>query len=186
MRLLEVRRHARRERPAQHLIQRGVLMARALGEQLGPFDLVVSSPLARCVETAVAMGFAVDEECPELAGPDVRGETFPGSDDVDWDTGYAGFARLFAQGGAFAEFARGQAAIWLDIARRLPEGGRALIVGHGGFIEGGAVAAFPDADHATWGRTVRHCEGVLVGVEEDRFASIEVLRVKRALRQLGR
>jgi broad specificity phosphatase PhoE len=185
MRLLEVRRHARRERPAQHLIQRGVMMARTLGETLGPFGLVVSSPLARCVETAVAMGFAVDETCPELAGADVRGETFPGIDDVDWDAGYAGFARLLTQGGAFAEFARGQAAIWLSSALLLPEGGRALIVGHGGFIEGGAVAAFPDADHVSWGRTVRHCEGVLVRIDGDRFVSIEMLRVPKALRKAG-
>ena len=161
-------------------------MARTLGEQLGPFDLVVSSPLARCVETAVAMGFAVDEECPELAGADVLGETFPGIDDVDWGAGYANIARLFAQNGAFAEFARAQAAIWLAIARRLPEGGRALIVGHGGFIDGAAIAAFPDADHAAWGRTTRHCEGVLVGVEGDRFVSIEVLHVPKALGKAGR
>ena len=90
------------------------------------------------------------------------------------------------QGGAFAEFARGQAAIWLEIARLLPDGGRALLVGHGGFIEGGAVAALPDADHAAWGRTARHCEGVLVGVEGDRFVSVEVLRVPKALRQRGK
>jgi broad specificity phosphatase PhoE len=186
MRLLEVRRHARRERPAQHLIQRGVQMAHTVGEQLGPFDLVVSSPLARCIETAVAMGFAVDEVCPELAGADLRGETFPGIDDVDWDAGYAGFGHLFAQGGEFSEFARSQAALWLAIARRLPAGGRALIVGHGGFIEGAAVAAFPEADHLAWGRTTRHCEGVLVGVESGRFASIEVLRVPKALRRAGR
>src|SRR5438045_232557 len=98
MRLLEVRRHARRERPAQHLSQRGVTMARRLGETLGPFDRVVSSPLARCVETAVAMGFAVDEDCPQLAGEGGRGETFPEIQDVDWDAGYAGFARLLARG----------------------------------------------------------------------------------------
>lgn len=181
MRLLEVRRHARRERPTQHLVQRGVMMARTLGEQLGPFELVVSSPLVRCVETAVAMGFAVHEECPGLAGADARGETFPGIDHVDWDAGYAGFAQLLAQGGAFAEFCRGQAAIWLAITRRLPQSGRALIVGHGGFIEGAAVAAFPYAEHATWGRTARHCEGVLIGMDADRFVSIEVLRVPGTL-----
>ena len=92
MRLLEIRRHARRQRPAQHLIRRGVEMAHTLGEQLGPFDLVVTSPLPRCVETAVAMGFAVDRDCPELAGVDGLGESVPGlPDDFDWDEGYAGF-----------------------------------------------------------------------------------------------
>ena len=58
-----------------------------------------------------------------------------------------------------------------------------LIVGHGGAIEAAAVAAFPDADHVTWGRTVRHCEGVLVGLDGDRFVSIEILRVPKALRK---
>jgi broad specificity phosphatase PhoE len=186
MRWLEIRRHARRERPGQHLIQRGVEMARTLGAELGPFDLVVSSPLARCVETAVAMGFAVDRECPELAGADVRGETFPEMDAVDWDAGYAGLARMFEQGGPFADFARGQAAIWLEIAQALPDGARALIVGHGGFIEGGAIAALPEADHAARGRTAKHCEGVLVGVEDDRFVSVGVLRVPKALRKRGK
>jgi Histidine phosphatase superfamily (branch 1) len=98
MRLLEVRRHARRERPAQHLVQQGVMMARSLGKKLGPFELVVSSPLARCIETAVAMGFAVHEECPGFAGTDLLGEAFPGIDSVNSEAGYAGFAQRLAQG----------------------------------------------------------------------------------------
>src|SRR3954470_13113386 len=176
MRILEIRRHARRKRPAQHLSQRGVTMARALGKQLGPFDRVVTSPLPRCVETAVAMGFALDEDNLGLAGEDGRGESVPGlPDDFAWDDGYAAFGRLLTESTAFAAFASGQAAIWLDVARSLPEGGRALIVGHGGAIEAGAVAAFPDAGHATWGRTARHCEGMLVGVDDGRFVSITVL-----------
>jgi broad specificity phosphatase PhoE len=186
MRLLEIRRHARRERPGQHLIQRGVDMARTLGKALGPFDLVVTSPLARCVETAVAMGFAVDQDRPALAGEDGLGESVPGLDDesdFDWDGGYAAFGHLLRDNETFAAFANEQAAIWLGVARSIPEGGRALIVGHGGAIEGGAVAAFPDADHAAWGRTARHCEGALIGVEGDRFVSIEILRVPKALRK---
>jgi broad specificity phosphatase PhoE len=183
MRLLEVRRHARRERPAPHQIQRGVTMARKLGKTLGPFDRVVSSPLPRCIETAVAMGFAVDEECPALAGDDVKGESFPGLDDVDWDDGYAAYGRLYARGGPFAAFADGQAAVWREMARTLPEDGRGLVIGHGGFIEAGAVACFPDADHAAWGRTVRHCEGVLLRFEDDAFAEVEILRMPKKLRK---
>jgi len=186
VRLLEVRRHARRVRPGQHLVQPGVAMARRLGKQLGPFDRVVSSPLPRCVETVVALGFAVDEDCPELAGADVRGETIPDGDLLDWDAGYAGIARLFRESAAFAAFANAQADLWQRIARSLPDGGRALVVGHGGFIEGAAVAAFPNVDHAAWGRTARHCEGTLVGVAEDAFVEIEILRVPKEIRRLGR
>src|SRR4051794_11111820 len=120
MRLLEIRRHARRERPAQHLIQRGVDMARTLGAELGPFDRVVTSPLARCIETAVAMGFAVDDVCPALAGTDGLGESVPGlddADDFDWDGGYAAFGHLLRENETFAAFANEQAAIWLEVAR---------------------------------------------------------------------
>ena len=176
MRTLEIRRHARRVRPAQHLSQRGVAMARRIGDQLGPFDRVITSPLPRCVETAVAMGFAVDEECPPLAGEDRRGETIPEMDDVDWDAGYAGFARLSERGGPLAAFAQAQAAVWRMIARSLPEGGRALVIGHGGFIEAGAVACIPYADHTAWGSAVRHCDGVLLHFERDTFTKAEILR----------
>src|SRR3954453_1958061 len=115
MRILEIRRHARRERPAQHLIQRGVTMARRLGKKLGPFDRVVSSPLPRCVETAVAMGFAVDEDCPGLAGEELSGEAFPELETVDWDDGYAAFVPLLTRGGPFATFANEQVAVWREI-----------------------------------------------------------------------
>ena len=82
MRYLEVRRHSKRSRPNQHLTQWGVALARGLGSQIGPFDRVVTSPLPRCVETAVAMGFAVDETIGQLAGDDRLGESFPAMDKV--------------------------------------------------------------------------------------------------------
>ena len=55
MSYLEVRRHSKRSRPEQHLNQWGVALARRVGGQIGPFDRVVTSPLPRCVETAVAI-----------------------------------------------------------------------------------------------------------------------------------
>jgi broad specificity phosphatase PhoE len=103
-------------------------------------------------------------------------------DQVDWDAGFAGFGRLLAQSGPFAAFANAQAEIWREVARKLPDGGRALIVGHGGFIEAAAVAAFPNADHAAWGRTIRRGEGVLVRLDGDTFAEIEILRLPKHLR----
>ena len=104
-------------------------------------------------------------------------------DDIDWDAGHVAFARLLARGGPFAAFAHAQSDLWREIARALPEGGHGLIVGHGGFIEAGAVEAFPSADHAAWGRTARHCEGVILRFEQDAFTSVEILRVPRKLRK---
>lgn len=178
MRSIEVRRHAKRIRPGQHLSQQGVVMARRVGALLGPFDRVVTSPLARCIETAVAMGFAVDEEMAQLAGDDGRGETFPQIDEVDWAAGHAGLAHLIEHGGPLATFARTQAALWREIARSLPEGGRALIIGHGGaFLAGAAAVCLPHADIAAWGPMASYCEGVRLGFDGNGFTDVEILRV---------
>lgn len=180
MRTIEVRRHSKRDRPGQHLSQWGVTLARRVGAGLGPFDRVVTSPLPRCVETAVAMGFAVDEVCAQLAGDDGRGETFPGAAEVDWAAGYAGFARLIGRHSALADFVGVQAEIWRSIARALPDGGRALIVGHGGaFLTGAAVVCQPRADHAAWGAGNGYCEGVRLSFDDDVFTHVEILRVEQ-------
>ncbi|HEX5505111.1 MAG TPA: phosphoglycerate mutase family protein [Thermomicrobiales bacterium] len=180
MRTIEVRRHSQRVRPGQHLSQWGVTLARRVGAELGPFDRVVTSPLPRCVETAVAMGFAVDVARAQLAGDDGQGETFPGAAEVDWAAGYAGFARLLGRNSALADFCGAQAEIWRSIARALPDGGRALIVGHGGaFLTGAAIVCRPRADHAAWGAGNGYCEGVRLRFDGDACTQVEILRVEQ-------
>ena len=179
MRVLEVRRHSHRVRPGQHLSQYGVHLARRLGKRLGPFHHVCTSPLPRCVETAVALGFAVDDTSPHLAGDDGRGEGFPGMTDVDWEAGYAGFAHLLARHEAFASFAARQAALWRAVIQALPEGASALLVGHGGgFLAGPAVFCLPHAEHRLWGAVPSYCEGVRLHVDGDTFTAVEILRVE--------
>src|SRR5512144_978823 len=62
MKTIEIRRHSIRSKPGQHLSQQGVTLARLVGQNLGPFDRVVTSTMPRAFETAIAMGFAVDEQ----------------------------------------------------------------------------------------------------------------------------
>jgi hypothetical protein len=82
LRVLEIRRHAERDKPGPHLNQAGVEMARRVGAGLGPFERVVTSALPRTCETALAMGFAVDEE---HAGLNIE---LPGVEaEVAWDAG---------------------------------------------------------------------------------------------------
>jgi hypothetical protein len=78
MRWLEVRRHSLTKKDSargrgSHLSAEGVVLARRVGESLGPFASVVASASPRAVETAVAMGFAVDDTM-ELPSGYVRGE----------------------------------------------------------------------------------------------------------------
>ncbi len=65
MRVLEVRRHSL-VKDHVHLSQAGVDLARRVGAGTGPFDRVVTSQITRTLETAVAMGFAVDEQLAVL------------------------------------------------------------------------------------------------------------------------
>ena len=171
MRNLEVRRHSMRPKPGQHLSQAGVSLARGVGDNMGPFKRVITSTLPRAFETAIAMGFAVDEQHEKLSmlGNDVDAE-------INWAAGFAEFARVIRQGGATARFAGVQAKLWRSIVESLPEDANALIITHGGIIEAGAVACLPDADHKAWGAGCDYCEGVYLSFDKGNFTSIEILR----------
>jgi len=181
MKYLEVRRHSQRSKPGQHLTQWGVTLARCVGAQLGPFARVVTSPLPRCVETAVAMGFAIDEVVTALGGLDGRGEYIPQENEVDWSAGWLGMAAVIAQQGALAEFAANQASCWLKVVQSLTDGERALVITHGGgFLSGTAITLMPDADFQQMGRGSAFCEGVLISFEGNIASGLTALRVDTA------
>ncbi len=183
MRYLEVRRHSKRIRPGHHLSPWGIALARRVGATLGPFDRVVTSPLPRCVETAVAMGFAVQDTPDALAGPDSLGEIFPQFEQVDWAAGAAGLAVLIRADGPLTVFVAAQAALWQEIALGVPDGGATLLIAHGGaFLSGAAIALVPDAIDVV-GAGSGYCEGVRVAFDGETVAGIERLRV--ALAQFG-
>ena len=164
-----MRRHTLRHKPGQQLSRAGIELAQLIGARSGPYDLVVSSPLARAVETAVAMGLAVNEKREGLA-------RMPSGVFDDWPLPFASVAKLVGAGGAAAEFAERTARIWRDVIEKVPDSGRALIVSHGGIIELGAVAAFPDGPHEDWGGPIGYCEGLRLTFE-GRFRDCQVLRV---------
>ena len=171
MRYLEVRRHTMRIKPNKHICQAGVMLARRIGESMGPFDHVLTSHLPRAFETAIAMGFAVNEQVEELAQyeDDVDAE-------VDQAIEFAAFARAVRKGGAAARFAKRQAKLWQSVAQKLGSGGRALIISHGGVIELGAIGCLPRADHAAWGTAFDYCEGMRLCFDSHEFVDAEVLR----------
>lgn len=181
MRVLEVRRHSL-VRDHRHLSQAGIDLARRVGAGLGPFGRVVTSQITRTLETAVALGFAVDEQLEALGRiePAVWAEVGH-HERWAWDDPFVAFARLVRRGGATARLGRAQAALWESVVRGVPEGGQALIVSHGRIIEAGAVTCFPDADHAAWGPPFGKCEGVRLTYKGDRWTAITLLRLGDAM-----
>ena len=177
MPVLEVRRHSL-VKDHVHLSQAGVDLARRVGASIGPFHRVVTSTITRTLETAIAMGFAVDEQLTVL------GEIPPGVwDEVGhherwgWDEPFVAFARLVREGGPAARLGRAPAEAWRAIVGDLPQDGRALIISHGRVIEAGAVTCFPDADHASWGPPFGTCEGLQLTYVGDAWTAPKLLRL---------
>jgi broad specificity phosphatase PhoE len=175
--VIEVRRHSL-VWDHVHLSQAGIELARRVGADLGPFDRVVTSHITRTLETAVAMGFAVDDQWPVLGeiAPDVWAE-IGHHERWSWREPFVAFAQLVQQGGATARLGHAQAATWQAIAQDLPEGGRALVISHGRVIETGAVTCFPHADHAAWGAPFNKCEGLRLKYAEGAWMAPELLRL---------
>src|SRR5438552_6878081 len=174
MRYLEVRRHSMRTKPGEHLSQAGVDLARRVGEGMGPFQRVVTTLAPRAFETAIAMGFAVDEQSGDFPMMDEAGEA-----EVAWDAGYAAWSRAVGLGPSAARYARLEEACWRKIVEAVPEGGSALLVSHGGVIEAGAAACLPAGEHATLEASCDYCEGVRLSFDGADWTGIEVLRLGR-------
>lgn len=174
MKTLEVRRHSIRSKPGDHLNQSGVTLARLCGENLGPFDRVITSTLPRAFETAIAMGFAVDEQNELMSsyGMDVEYE-------APWPQTFAAYAETVRRGRAAGRYAYKLGVYYADLVNHLAEGGAALVINHGGVLELGVVASFPDADYEAWGGAVDYCEGTRLSCQDGKFVSAELLRVSK-------
>ena len=174
MKSIEIRRHSIRTKPGDHLSQQGVTLARLVGENLGPFERVVTSTLPRAFETAIAMGFAVDEQNELMSsyGRDVERE-------APWPLSFARYAEVVRNGGAAARYAQQLATFYSKLAGSLAEGRAALVINHGGVLELGVVACLPDADYESWGDASDYCEGARLFWEDGKWVNAEVLRVSR-------
>lgn len=172
MKTIEIRRHSIRQKPGDHLSQQGVTLARLVGQNLGPFDRVVTSTLPRAFETAIAMGFAVDEQ-NELMSSYGNGM----EREAPWPLSLAGYAEVVSAGGAATKYSNELAAVYRKLANYLADGRAALVINHGGVMEMGVVACLPDADHIAWGSHFEYCEGVRLFCEDGKFVNVEILRV---------
>jgi len=172
MKTIEIRRHSIRSKPGDHLNQTGVTLARLVGVNLGPFDRVITSTLPRAFETAIAMGFAVDEqnELMSTYGSAVERE-------APWPLSCAGYAEVIRKGGAAAQYANQLVELYTKLADYLVDGRQALVVNHGGVAEMGAVACLPNADHFAWGSHFEPCEGIRLFWDDEICVDAEVLRV---------
>lgn len=173
MRTIEIRRHSIRERMSQDLSEQGRTLARFIGDEIGPFQRVITSGIPRAYQTAVAMGFQVDEQVDLL---NTYGDAVEAQ--VPWPADFSEYtAPLQRMGGAPQRYGTQLREFYSQVAESLPDGGAALVINHGGVVEIGAVACFPDDDHTAWGSYIEYCEGVRMFWDDGKFVKIEILRV---------
>lgn len=175
MRWLEVRRHSltkkgERRGRGSHLSAAGVTLARTVGASLGSFAYVLSSSSPRAIETAVAMGYAVDDVV-EMPSGYVPGEVAH-HDQWRWEAPYQTYAELIGKGGGLAQVARAHRDMWIKAVESVPEGSGALIVSHGGSLEPALVSCLPEADHRSWGAPFKHCDGCRLTFRDGRFQEV--------------
>jgi broad specificity phosphatase PhoE len=179
MRWLEVRRHSLTKKGAargrgSHLSAQGVALARAIGAELGSVAYVLTSTSPRAIETAIAMGLAVDDTV-DLPSGYVPGEV-EFHQQWTWPQPYARYAELITRGGGLASVAQAHRAVWTRVVEQVDDDAAALFVGHGGGIEPALVACLPDADHKRWGGLLGHCDGARLGFTDGGFVDVEFRR----------
>lgn len=180
MRSLEIRRHSLTKKGAargrgSHLSSDGVALARAVGALIGPVDYALVGPLPRHLETAIAMGYAVDDvvEWPSGYVPGVVEH----HDQWRWPAPFARYAELIRAEPALADVAHAHRRLWTEAVQAVPEGGTALVISSGGAVEPTLVACLPEADHAGWGAPFSHCDGARLTYAEGRFVDVSLDRV---------
>jgi hypothetical protein len=138
---------------------------------MGPFTLVVTSPIPRAVETSIAMGFEVHQTLGALGN--LPGGVLNG---LGWPSPFAGVTWAVTKGLRCSEFAEVQAGLWRSIGERVPDSEQALVVTHGAFVELGTVEGTPEAGFDTWGDAIGYCEGVRLSYD-GAFTACERLHV---------
>ena len=149
-------------------------MAKVLSKKVGPFALVLSSPLPRAKETAQTIAGRLDAVepgfLPEMGG--VIGDRIFGEMRTlaDW-------AEVLREREDARKFATDQLAAWARVAMRVAEKDRVLAISHGGIIELPAITLAQRLRIPLEGASFGYCEGVLVTYAKGVTTKIEVVRV---------
>jgi broad specificity phosphatase PhoE len=180
---LVVLRHSltRKDRRAadtgSHLSSEGVRLARALGDRLPAFAHVAVGDQPRHLETALALGCAVDEQVAWPSG------YVPGvvehHDQWSWSEPFGRYAQLVSDSEALRSVVEIHLTHWRRMLGDVDDDGSVLVVSSGGSIEPVLVAALPGADHAAWGGAFQQLEGAELTWDGAGFDSVRLIRRDR-------
>jgi broad specificity phosphatase PhoE len=152
----------------------GVALARHLGGRLPAVDYVAVGDQPRHLETAIALGFAVDEQVTMPSGY-VVGEVNH-HDQWEWERPYTRYAELLTAGGELNRVVEAHLDLWRHVLEHVSEGGTGLVISSGGSIEPVLVAALPALHHDTWGGPLHQLEGATLTWDTTAFREVRFVR----------
>ena len=178
MRTIEIRRHSFTKKGAarghgSHLSREGVLAARDLGPTLGRFDYVVASTSPRTMETAIAMGLAVDELL-DMPSPAETGE-IGFHEWREWADPFTTLRARARESAAVGAYVARQVNLLLTASGRLADGDRLLVVGHGGWIESVVAGLLDTALAPAVGGSFWHLDGIRLAFDGTSSVSLEAV-----------
>jgi broad specificity phosphatase PhoE len=182
MNIVEVRRHAQRGEDGHIGAEGRATCEKARRSMEWPFDRYVASPKPRAVETLEALG-AEGHETDERFGTLPHERLKPYEAEVrklmeERDlTLLAAYCEHDETVGILSEKGLDVLAALRDLAARLPEGGKALVVSHSGTIEPAACMALGLDYGDVFGADLDFCEGVRFYLEGDDILRVDVVRL---------
>ncbi|MFV2015978.1 MAG: histidine phosphatase family protein, partial [Candidatus Heimdallarchaeota archaeon] len=152
--IIEHRRHSKRNPPNPHLNSEGVRIARKIGETMGKIDFVLTSVSPRAIETAVAMGFAVDETIDFST----TAKDLPGTpEELPEGTPFAEYGVKYESNEYFKEWGNRVKSLLMSQLSKIDMDKRVLIVSHAGIIEISTIALLSGSDLNSLGKGVDIC-----------------------------
>jgi hypothetical protein len=187
MKVVEVRRHSMTKPSAasaggSELSQGGVDLARQVANGVEFACVVAGESPARGIETALAMGYAVDWTV-DMSGGDLLAACYEEIGGFhawrDWPDPFGGFAQYVERGGASAALGQHQIGVWTRALSEIGDAQSALVISHGGLIECALATLFTPATMRDWGGSFWNLEGARVGFENGEWSTCELIRLHR-------
>lgn len=177
---LEIRRHAKRNPPLANLVREGIERAKGASACHRSYARVVTSQHPRAIQTAVAMGHAVDEEDLTMAS---MGRLV--SEAIMFGTGFAAIQQAIRSDRAAGLCAELQALQLRHHLSQVGPGESLLVVSHGDIAETGIIGLLDGVDAASLGPSLDYCEGARLVFENDRCTYVETLRFDGDMESVG-
>ena len=165
----QIRRHSI-QGAGKHLSNTGIKLAKLQNEK--PFDLVITSPIQRAMETAVALGSAITETNEILGFLPKEVQVL-----VPYSAGFHAFKAAIKNFPQVNQCRQRYELFFRACLTNLEPDHRALFVSHAGAVEMLILACLPNVDISLFPQSVSQLEGASIIFDGSQFKLNATIRV---------